>query len=381
MTATTGTDYYASLGVPRTASAAEVKKAYRKQARKFHPDVNPGDKASEERFKRIQEAYQVLSDPEKRKMYDQFGFYKEGFPGNAAGPEPGFRGGGFEGFDFNDFAHSERGGGFADIFSNLFTDARGASSRARGPIKGEDVEYYLNIGFLDAARGLSSKVNLRRKVTCGTCKGTGSVSSRPEGPCPFCHGTGQQYQTRGPVRFASTCPHCGGSGMASRGDCPGCGGVGLVDQAESLTVRIPAGVASGARVRVPRKGNDGLRGGAPGDLYLVVRVDDHPFFSRSGNDITCQVPVTLTEAALGAQIEVPTIDGRSLLKIPPGTQGGQKFRLAGKGVPLRGGKTVGDLIVEVKVVLPAVADERSKEILRELERLNPSNPRADLGVG
>ncbi|MBI4456535.1 MAG: molecular chaperone DnaJ [Acidobacteria bacterium] len=382
VTATSTTDYYEILGVSRTASSDEIKKAYRKLARKYHPDVNPGDKSAEEKFKTIQEAYNILSDPEKRKAYDQYGFYREGFQGQQADFSGGRGfGGGFEGFDFSRFANMGGSGTFSDIFSDLFGAPRTSGSVASGPNRGEDLEYYLNIGFLDAVRGLSTRITVNRKANCHVCDGTGSVSGRLETVCAVCQGTGRIRQTRGPLQFLSTCSNCGGSGKMSRGDCPNCAGTGLIDRAETIHVRIPAGATTGSRVRVPRKGNDGRRGGSAGDLYLVVNVGSHDFFSREGDDVLCQIAITVTEAALGTEIEVPTPEGRALLRIPSSTQGGQKFRLAGKGAPSPRGGSRGDLIVEVKVVIPKIKDERSKEILRELERLNPYNPRAELRMG
>ncbi len=375
------TNYYEVLGVPKTASAADIKKAYRRLARKYHPDVNPGDRAAEEKFKKIQEAHNILSDSDKRKMYDQYGFYREGFTGQTA--EYGFGEGAqsFDGFDFSDFAAAGGAGSFSDLFSDLLGGASRRSAGARtGPVRGEDLEYYLNISFLDAVRGLSTRISVSRKAACKVCNGTGSTSGKAQSTCPVCNGKGQTHQSRGPLRFASTCANCGGTGQIFRGDCSHCSGSGLINRAETINVRIPAGVTNGSRVRVPRKGNDGVRGGPPADLYLVINIGTHEFFSREGDDIVCRVPVTVTEAALGGEIEVPTLDGKALLRIPPGTQSGQKFRLAGKGIASRRG-TRGDQIVEVKVVLPEIKDERSKEILRELERLNPYNPRAELRFG
>ncbi|HEY2932463.1 MAG TPA: molecular chaperone DnaJ [Acidobacteriota bacterium] len=375
MAATANQDYYAILGVPRGAGENEIKKAYRKMARKYHPDVNPGDKGAEEKFKTVQEAYTVLSDSEKRKIYDQYGFYREGF---QAQPPPGYGGAGggrgFEGFDFSGFGAGGGGSDFSEIFSEFFGGA-GRARQPAGPMPGEDLEYYLNIGFMDAIRGLNTRISISRKATCDVCHGTGSTSGKAETVCPVCQGKGRIEQSRGPLKFASVCTNCGGTGRISRGDCRQCGGTGRIDKVETINVRIPPGVATGSRVRVPKKGNDGKGGGTPGDLYLVIEVAPHPFFSRQGNDLVCEVPLTLTEALLGTKIEVPTVDGKALLKIPPGTQSGQKFRLAGKGVPSRRGGDRGDQIVEVKVVLPKIQDERSKEILRELEQLNPYNPR------
>ncbi|MBI2821504.1 MAG: molecular chaperone DnaJ [Acidobacteria bacterium] len=378
-------DYYQLLGVSKTATASEVKKAYRKLARKYHPDVNPGNKGAEEKFKSIQGAYNVLSNPEKRRIYDKFGFYREGFQGDQAGPhvsgEPGFSGG-FEGFDFSGFADVGEGKGFSDIFSEVFDRAaRAGSGRESVPRGGEDLEHHLQIGFLDAVRGLDAHISVNRKVACSACNGTGSASGESERTCPTCQGTGRQQRVRGPLRFVSTCPACAGAGKIARGDCRPCSGSGRIERVESIRVRIPAGVSSGSRVRVPRKGNEDGRGGRPGDLYLVINVSPHEFFTRRGDDVLCEIPVTVTEAALGANIEVPTVDGKALLRIPPGTQTGQKFRLAGKGVPLRRGSARGDLLVEVKVLLPRIQDERSKEILKELERLNPYDPRSGLKPG
>jgi molecular chaperone DnaJ len=400
-------DYYATLGVKKSASAEDIRKAFRKLARKYHPDVNPGDKAAEEKFKTLSEANDVLSDPKKRKVYDQLGFYSDnidpatadayaragggagghsGFPGGFPGGQPGGTGGqgvnfDFGGFDFSDLfegggrAHkASGGGGFKDIFSGMF-GGRGAAAH-EGPEPGSDLEYQVNVPFWTAIRGGVMKLNITRRVLCGTCHGKGYVES--PGICPECGGTGQVTQTGGRMKFNTTCPRCHGTGK-NISTCATCHGEGSLQRTEPLEVRIKAGTRDGQRIRVPGKGNAGLRGGTVGDLYVIIRTGDHPIFRREGDDIQLTVPVTATEAALGAKVEVPTIDGRTMLKIPPGTQSGQKLRLREKGVPsaTKDGAR-GDEIVEIKVSVPMPRDERSKEILRELAKLNPEDPRAEL---
>jgi len=371
-------DYYETLGVGRNASAEEIRKAYRRLARKYHPDVNPGDKAAEERFKRIQEAYDVLGDPKKRQMYDQYGFYSEsGFPGGAeARYGPGM---GFGGFDFGDFfsraGKSERrtgGFNFGEIFEQFF----GRSRPQAQPEKGTDLEYGLHIDFWQAIRGTQISLNITRQESCAGCGGSGAAGGQ-SAFCPECHGTGNVTQVAGAMRFNLTCPRCGGSGKL-RNACPACHGEGRTPHAETVEVRIPPGVQTGTRLRVAGKGNAGTLGAPPGDLYITVRVEPHPFFERQGDDIHIRVPVTVSEAGLGAKIEVPTIDGRALLKIPPGTQSGQKFRMRERGVFNARKNLRGDQIVEVVVQPPKVRDERTKEILRELAQLNPEDPRASL---
>jgi len=368
-------DYYAILGVPRDAKDKDIKKAYRRLARKNHPDVNPGDKGAEERFKRIQEAYDVLSDSKKRALYDQYGFYSENLKEQAAAGSAGF--GGARAYDY-DFSEADFGAGessFRDIFADLF--GGGKAGRTPGPERGEDLEHHLNISFMESIQGLATRLTVNRQDTCGVCQGSGLDRSRGSQTCPVCHGSGQEVKARGVMRFSNPCRTCGGSGRVG-GRCATCGGSGRLPAQETVTVRIPPGVDNGYRMRVPRKGNGGRLGGPQGDLYLIISVRPHNFFRREGNDIVCTVPITVTEAALGTKIEVPTIEGKTLLRIPSGTQSGQKFRLRGKGAPSLRGEIRGNQIVEVRVVVPKVADERSKEILRELARLNPENPRASL---
>jgi molecular chaperone DnaJ len=377
-------DYYKTLGVPRGAKAEEIRKAYRRLARKFHPDVNPGDKAAEERFKNIQEAYDILSEPKKKQMYDQYGFYSAtGFPPGSEAPRQGPEMG-FGGFDFSDFFTQATGGGraagagsgrFGDIFSQFFGRGGGAEPQPRKE-KGADLEYAVNIDFWQSIRGAQLPLSVTHFEGCAACGGSGRQGGQST-TCAECGGSGQVTQTAGAMRFSLTCPRCGGAGRL-KNVCPGCHGEGRVSRSETVEVRIPAGAQTGARLRVPGKGNAGTQGASSGDLYITIRVEPHPFFGREGDNVMIQVPITVAEAGLGAKIEVPTIDGRALLKIPMGTQTGQKFRLREKGVPNSRSGTRGDQIVEVLVQAPRVRDERTKELLRELAQLNSEDPRGEM---
>jgi molecular chaperone DnaJ len=383
-------DYYGALGVARDAKPEEIRKAYRRLARKYHPDVNPGNKAAEEKFKEISEAYEVLSDEKKRKIYDQYGFYAENIPpgyGQAPPSEPGVPGFDFSGFDFSDFqpgVGAEDQGGFGTSFRDLFSQIFSRGGRVEvedetagaGPRKGTDLEHRMHLGFWDAIRGTQVRITVARQEACPTCHGTGSASGGSM-MCTACGGTGKTTRQAGVMRFTVTCPQCGGRGRHRR-RCTTCGGDGHVRKPETFDVRIPPGVDTGSRVRVPNKGNAGVNGGPPGDLYIVTEVEPHPFFERKGDNIYVKVPVTITEAALGAKVEVPTIDGPTTIRIPPGTQSGQKLRLREKGAPSLRGDVRGDQFVEVLVTVPRVSDERTKEILRELARLNPEDPRREL---
>jgi molecular chaperone DnaJ len=402
-------DYYGVLGVKKTASAEDIRKAFRKLARKYHPDVNPGDKSAEEKFKTLSEANDVLSDPKKRKIYDQLGFYSEnidpaaaeaygrgaGFgAGGFGGPGQGAGGGGtrthtqevpfdFSGFDFNDFSEGAgaagrragSGGGFKDIFSNIFR-GRGGTEAMQQAEPGSDLEYQVNVGFWGAIKGTEMQLTIPRQEVCTNCHGLGYVEGT--GRCPECDGKGQITQKSGSMKFNVPCPRCQGSGKI-RVHCRVCHDEGRVERSESLKVRIKPGTRDGQRIRLAGRGNAGTMGAPAGDLYIIVRVGEHPVFKREGDDIHLTVPVTLSEAALGAKVEVPTIDGRALLRIPPGTQCGQKLRLREKGVPsaVTEGQR-GDEIVEIQAVTPKVGDEKSKEILRELAKLNPDDPREEL---
>jgi molecular chaperone DnaJ len=394
--ATTKTkDYYGTLGVKKTATTEEIRKAFRKLARKYHPDVNPGDKKAEEKFKELSEANDVLSEEKKRKIYDQVGFYSDnidaataeayarggGAPGGAGGFGGGAGGGGargqgvpfdFEGFDFSGFQGGGKassrgqsaegfGGSFKDVFSGMFG---GGGRQARGPQPGTDLEYQVEIDFWTSIRGGVTRLEIHRQEQCPTCKGKAVLGGSME--CPECHGSGQVTQMGGRMKFNIQCPRCGGTGKVQNA-CSTCEGAGVVTRKEPLSFNIKAGTRDGQRIRLAGKGNAGTEG-AP-----------------NGDDIHISVPVTAMEAALGAKIEVPTVDGvgtesgRSQVKIPPGTQTGQKLRMREKGVTsaTREGHR-GDQIVEVKIVVPKVQDERSKEILRELQKLNPEDPRAEM---
>jgi molecular chaperone DnaJ len=379
MPTTSKTDYYELLGVPRKATAKDIRTAFRKLARKYHPDLNPGDKASEEKFKQLQEAYDVLSDTKKRQMYDQYGFYSDSVPQGGYAGAPGTAGGdvnfNFEGFDFGGGSGAGAGGGsFRDLFSSFFGGRRGASGQEEAE-GGADLEYRLEIDFWDAVRGAVKKIQITRLDSCQTCHGTGAVGT-PQ-VCPTCNGSGTIQQAAGKMRFNVPCNRCGGTGKL-RTACKTCGGEGRVRHNETIDVRIPAGLGNGGRVRVPGKGNAGTMGAPAGDLYLAVAVKPHEFFERRGNDLYTKIPVTVTEATLGAKIEVPTIDGRSLVRIPPGTNSGKTLRLKDKGVPSARNAERGDQYVEIQVVVPPPTDERVRNLMKELETVAPEDPRKDL---
>ena len=402
MATTQQKDYYGALGVKKNASAEEIRKAFRKLARKYHPDVNPGDKKAEEKFKEISEANDVLSDPKKRKIYDQLGFYSDnidpaaaeayarggGFGAGgfgAAGPGAGAGSGGagfdFSGFDFSDFAgggarQGPSGGGFGDIFSSIFGGRDRGTAVQHEPERGTDLEYQVHIGFWDAIRGTVMRLNITRLDSCTNCGGKGVVGSPMT--CPECHGSGQVTQSSGRMKFNVPCPRCGGTGKAQN-VCSVCHGEGVVQRSEPIEVRIKAGTRDGQRIRIAGKGNAGANGGPAGDLYIIIKIDAHPVFRREGDDIYVTVPVSAPEAALGAKIEVPTIDGRSQLRVPTGTQSGQKLRLSAKGVPsaTREGQR-GDEIVEIKIVVPHARDLHARELWQELQKLSGEDPRAEL---
>jgi molecular chaperone DnaJ len=395
MSTTQNKDYYGALGVKKTATAEEIRKAFRKLARKYHPDVNPNDKKAEEKFKEISEANDVLSDEKKRKVYDQVGFYSDQIDpataeayarqqaaGQRQGPPVDFGG-----FDFSGFGQpgpnqatgqgSASWGSFRDIFSGIFSgNEQGSQRKARGPEPGTDLEYQAPIEFWTAIRGGNARIEIHRQEVCPTCHGQASSGAPMQ--CPECSGTGQVTQMGGRMKFNIPCPRCGGSGRITNA-CPTCNGEGLVYRSESIEFRIKAGTRDGQRIRLQGKGNAGTHGGAPGDLYVIVRTGTHSVFTRVGDDIHISVPITIAEAALGAKVDVPTIEGRAQLRIPPGTQSGQKLRMRERGVEnASAAGQRGDQIVTVEVVVPQLNDERSREIMREFAKLNNQDPRVTL---
>jgi molecular chaperone DnaJ len=383
------TDYYQVLGVKKDAKPDEIKKAYRRLARKYHPDVNPNDKAAEDKFKEVQQAYDILSDEKKRRTFDKFGYYNDnldpdspfGAGAAAGGGAPGFD---FSGFDFSGGA-SQGGSSFRDIFSDLFGGSGGTGPRTAPeppkamPKKGRDIEIPLALSFEESFTGLTTNLTVNRSEQCSRCQGAGDTGG-PVVTCTTCKGTGQVARTGGRLQFAQECPDCAGTGRR-RTPCSLCNGKGTTPKTEQVKVRIPAGVDTGSRVRIPKKGHGGRLGAEPGDLFIVTNVGKHPFFTRKGDNIYVTVPVSVPEAALGAKIEVPTVEGKAQLKIPAGTESGQKFRLRERGFPsLRNPNLRGDQFVEVKMALPRILSEETKELLRQYEKLNSENPRKAMGL-
>jgi molecular chaperone DnaJ len=370
-------DYYEVLNVSRKASEKEIKAAYRKLARKYHPDVNPNDKSAEAKFKEISEAYQVLSDPEKRAIYDKFGHQ---LSRNGADKAESSRWSDFSQFDFSNFDFKKSGfnvGDLGDILGSMFSEKR-ESSQASEPVRGSDIQYTMDLSFEDAVQGLSTRIKLQREVSCPACHGMGTERGFYLETCSACKGTGKVRASGGFLNPLQPCSLCQGSGKINKNPCRTCQGSGVVLQSEKISVKIPAGVDNGSKIRVPNKGNVGRRGGSSGDLYILTRVRPHPFFERKGDNLYCEVPITFIEATLGAKIKVPTIDGEATMTVPAGTESGQIFRLRGKGVPHLKGAGRGDQFVTVKVVTPKNVDPRMEQLLRELERLHPQNPRTQL---
>jgi len=360
-------DLYTVLGLTRDAGGADIRRAYRRLARRFHPGVNPGDREAETRFAQIALAFETLGDPERRRVYDA-----GGEPG-AERPEVAF---GFEGFDFTvNVSGEHHASTFGDLFADVLT--RDLTSR---PEAGADVHLTVTVTLDEVMTGVERYATLSREAACRACGGTGVRRMDPV-TCPACHGAGRVRSSRGHMVFAKRCELCQGEGQQRACVCRSCGGQGVETTVERVRIPVPAGVADGAEVRLPGLGHAGRRGGRAGDLFVLVQVEPHPFYRRDGDDLHIVVPVAVHEAALGARIEVPTPEGPVRLRVPPGTQSGQRLRLRERGVAgLRSG-TRGDLIVEVRLVLPPLIDERSKELLREFGRINVEDVRKDLWAG
>ncbi len=351
-------DYYELLGIGRNAGDEDIKKAYRKLALQYHPDRNPGDKHAEEKFKEVSEAYSVLSDPQKRTQYDQFGHAAFGEGGPFAG-----------GFDFS-------GSGFEDIVGDIFGEFFGGGGRQRGRSRGDDLRYNLTLKFEEAVNGTEKKIKIPRHGTCETCHGSGAKPGTSPQTCPTCRGRGQVSFQQGFFSVARTCSHCHGQGTVIKDPCASCGGAGRVRKMHTLSVKIPPGVDNGSRLKLRGEGESAPRSGVPGDLYVVIQVEPHPIFIRENLDIICDVPISIVQAALGAEIDVPTLDGKVKMKIPSGTQSGKVFRMKGKGIKDVQGFQQGDQHVRVNVETPMHLTSKQKELLKEFaalggEEVNP----------
>lgn len=354
-------DLYVVLGLEHGASESEIKRAYRRLARRFHPDINPGDQAAEARFRQILEAYETLVDPSRRSRYDAGHLHVD--PGSRRRSE-------FEGFDF-----STRGADYSATFGDLVAEVLSErGTRVPQPQRGADLHQDMALSFEEAFNGVERSLTLTRREQCRSCGGSGMTRAGTIA-CVVCQGSGGLRSVRGHMVFSRSCTACGGTGQQRPRACATCAGCGQEPRTETVAVRVPAGIAEGERVRIAGKGNAGERGGPPGDLYITVHVAAHPVYRRDGNDLHMVVPVAVHEAALGARIDIATPEGRTRLRVPPGTQSGQRFRLRERGAHSTRGGPRGDLVVEVRLMLPRVLDERSKELLREFGRINGENVR------
>lgn len=361
-------DYYKVLGVPSAATEKEITRAYRKLAKEHHPDAKPGDRTAEERFKEVTAAYDVLGDPPKRKEYDDTRRLAASGFGSL---------GGEGGIHFDDLTDL---GGLGDLFGSLFNRARRGRGRqtGTGPRRGNDLEAELHLSFLDSVRGVTTTVRLTSEAACSTCGGTGAKPGTTPSACPQCGGSGVVADNQGPFSFSQLCPRCGGAGIVVEDPCPTCAGRGTEIRPREVKVRIPAGVNDGQTIRIKGRGTPGANGGPPGDLFVRVSVQPHPIFGRRGRDLTVRLPVTFPEAALGAEVKVPTLDGPVTLRLPAGTPGGKTFRVAGRGVQQNGAS--GDLLATVDVVVPRTLTDDQRAAVERLAQLMPDDPRDHLGV-
>lgn len=353
--------HYETLGLEPKARPAEIKRAYRRLARRYHPDINPGDRRAEERFKMVNEAYAVLGDAQRRRAYDRDLDTGGGLAPGAAAEAGNAAESWFESGDPS---------ALASFFSEFFHPRTAEPPAPHAPRRGDDVTRPLAVGFFDALRGIVASIDVDAESACGRCRGSGRVPAADRRPCPECAGAGRVSRLAGPLRLTATCRRCDGEGALSWDGCGACAGTGILTRRETLDVMVPPGVDDGARVRVAGRGRAGRNGGPSGDLFLVTCVEPHPFFRRIGDNIHCTVPITVSEAALGARLEVPTIDGSARMRIPPGTETGQKFRLRGKGAPSLRGTARGDQYVETLVVTPRPHNDRARQLLEELGTLD-----------
>ena len=351
-------DYYEVLGVSKTASADEIKKAYRQLAKKLHPDVNPGDKEAEAKFKEVNEAYEVLSDDQKRARYDQFGHEDPTMGGGGYGS-------GFGGFDASGF------GGFGDIFSEFFGGGAGGGARQRGPVQGNDLRYDLTLTFEEAAKGCTKDMNVVRDEKCPNCNGSGAKPGTSPVTCPNCHGSGQVVMTQqtmlGAMRVSRVCPNCHGEGKIIKEPCPKCSGRGKVRSTKRITLKVPAGIDNGQIITMRGQGESGERGGPAGDLQVFITVRPHKYFKRRDFDLYCDVPISFTQATLGCEVDVPTLDKPVKYTVPEGTQPGTVFRIKGAGIQNLHGAGKGDLYVTMEVEVPRKLTEKQKELLRQFD--------------
>ena len=358
-------DFYIVLGVDRSAGVNDIKKAYKRLARRLHPDINPGDHEAAARFRQVLDAYETLMDPDRRRRYDSGQL-------SSAADDDESETFGFAGFDFSSRVHAERTTTFGDLFEEVLS--RRAAREGDGAEHGADIHARTLLTFEEAWHGVQRTVTVTRQDTCRTCAGSG-FQRVAETRCVSCEGTGAVRSVRGHMVFAKTCPTCGGEGRLKQEECAACHGQGVEPRSETLAVRIPPAHPDGARVRIAAKGHAGVRGGAPGDLLIDVSVAEHPVFRREGDELHMIVAIAVHEAALGAKIDVDTPGGSVRLRVPPGTQSGQRFRLRDRGFPSRNNAQKGDLVVEVRMKLPKLLDERSKELLREFGRINGESVR------